>query len=279
MSSANTRIWRWIALASVVTNVAFNYLSQSVLPIGEPSPVLTARYDPLFMPASYAFSIWGLIYAGFTAYAVYALMPSQREVSLHDRLSRPLTVANLLASLWIVAFQVNFVGTSLGIMLVLVVVAALLYIRSRDASLIERAYAPSSRLVGVPFSLFHGWISVAALTNMATWFRYIGMEANPPLATGWAVTLLVLAAVIGIGVAFRYRDGVVPAVVSWASFAVFVATEQENVWVAGAGLGMALSSGLAALAYLGRSAVGMYTRQRENARRSLAIVVAGRRTY
>lgn len=276
MRPENTRMWRGIALVSVALNVAFNYLTQSVLPIGEDSRVLTARYDPLFMPAGYAFSIWGLIYACFGAYVIYALMPSQRDVALHDRLSRPLTVANLLASSWIIAFQVNYVGTSLGIMLVLVIVAALLYARSRDASLTERAYAPSSRLVGVPFSLFLGWIGVAAFANMATWFRYIGMQANPPLATGWAVTLLVLAAVLGIGIAFRYRDGVVPAVVSWASYAVFVATEPENVWVAGAGLGMALSTGLAALAYLGRSGVGMYQRSRENARRSVALVVARR---
>jgi hypothetical protein len=279
MSSRTTRVWRWIALGSVVANVAFNYLSQSVLPIGEDSRVLTDRYDPLFMPATYAFSIWGLIYAGFTAYAVYALMPSQRAVKLHDCLSRPLTVANLLASTWIILFQVNYVGSSMFAMMAIVAMAAVLYGRSRDASLNERAYAPSSRLVGVPFSLFLGWIGVAFIANMATWFRYIGMEANPPLATGWAATLLVLAAAFGIGMAVRYRDGVVPGVVSWAAFAVFVEAHGENVWVSGFALGMGIATGLAAVGYLLRSAAAMFERHKENERRSVALVVTHRRPY
>lgn len=278
MTRGHTRAWRWIALAAVVANVAFNYLSMTVLRFGVHPATLTDRYGPLFHLAPYAFSIWGLIYGGFVAYAVYALYPWQREVTLHDRLSIPLTVANLLASAWIVAFQNNFVGSSMVIMLMIVGTAIVLYVRSRDASLTARSYAPTSRLVGAPFSLFLGWISVAAIANTALYVKYIGLDANQPLAALWAASLLVVAFLIGLGVASRYRDFIVPAVVSWASFAVWAATRNESGTVMVFAFVVGVASGLVSLFYLVRSSIAAYHRHREDERRSVAIVLLGRST-
>jgi hypothetical protein len=72
---------------------------------------------------------------------------------------------------------------------------------------------------------------------------------------------------------------VVPGVVSWAAFAVFVEAHGENVWVSGFALGMGIATGLAAVGYLLRSAAAMYERHKENERRSVALVVTHRRPY
>ena len=52
---------------ALVATVVINYLSNTGVFNGETMATISAKYQNLFTPAGYAFSIWGLIYLGSSA--------------------------------------------------------------------------------------------------------------------------------------------------------------------------------------------------------------------
>ena len=61
-------------LATIGVNTAATLLPLNDLTTGE----LADRFDVFFVPASYVFSIWSVIYLLFLVYAVWQLLPAQR---------------------------------------------------------------------------------------------------------------------------------------------------------------------------------------------------------
>ena len=62
-------------LATIVVNALAN-----ALPInGQNTGQISDRFHVYFVPAGYVFSIWGLIYLGLIAFAIFQALPSQRE--------------------------------------------------------------------------------------------------------------------------------------------------------------------------------------------------------
>ena len=62
-------------LATIVVNGLANTLPINGLTTGE----ISDQFEVYFVPAGYVFSIWGLIYLGLLAYAVYQVLPAQKE--------------------------------------------------------------------------------------------------------------------------------------------------------------------------------------------------------
>ena len=63
------------AFATIIFNILANALPLNGLNTGE----LSDRFQIFFVPAGYVFSIWGLIYLGIIAYAIYQVLPAQKE--------------------------------------------------------------------------------------------------------------------------------------------------------------------------------------------------------
>ena len=64
-------------VAAFGTNVAANLAPIKGLNIGEISNTLFK--DVLITPANYAFAIWGVIYLGLFSFAIYQVLPNQRQ--------------------------------------------------------------------------------------------------------------------------------------------------------------------------------------------------------
>ena len=62
-------------LATIVVNGLANALPINGLNTGQ----ISDRFQVYFVPAGYVFSIWGLIYLGLIAFAIFQALPSQRE--------------------------------------------------------------------------------------------------------------------------------------------------------------------------------------------------------
>lgn len=234
------RAWRWLALVVVAASAAFSCLLQATEHVGDDLHIVARRYDNLFQPAPYAFAIWGVIYVAFLLYALYALVPSQRHVTVHDRLSVPLVVANVLGTFWIVAFRYAHLGAAMLFMTALVLNAIPLYARSRAASLMFRPYERVSCCTGIPFSIYLGFLSVAAFANLAIYMQSIGVLDAVLGETTWAVLVLVLVCVLGLALAFRFTDGVLAAVISWASFALWLDARAESQIVSAVAFGVGI---------------------------------------
>src|SRR5512137_1573723 len=72
-------IFRQIAVVlTVLATIVVNALA-NILPInGQNTGEISDRFKVYFVPAGYVFSIWGLIYLGLIAMAIYQALPSQR---------------------------------------------------------------------------------------------------------------------------------------------------------------------------------------------------------
>lgn len=209
--------WRLIALVSVFANVIFNYASMSLFSLPSIEDV-SHRYSSLIMPHDYAFSIWGLIYLSFMVYAVVQAQPSRSEDPLYRVLARPFAIVNILASVWIVAFRMQLMWLSVGIILLMLAISIFMLVLSRDAVLRDEY----SNWVSVPFSLLAGWLSVATITNVAALFVYMGWTGSIMTQVIVAMSMIIIAGLIGIYVCARCKDFIFPMVIAWACIAIAV---------------------------------------------------------
>ncbi len=235
------RRWRWLALIAVISNVAFNYVSQR-LPIGEGSiESISAKYASLFTPAGYAFAIWGLIYLVTVAYAVHQLVPSQRNNYAHDRLVKPLIVLNVLAAAWVVVFRFELIAISVAVITLALATSVLMFVRTTSSV----ARHELSKWTLLPASLWFGWLSVATIANGSSWA--VAMDWTDTIPQQWTLAMIGIATLLGLGIGYRYRNWIYPLVIAWATVAIWVARREDEQLVASA----ALASAVVMLAWSG----------------------------
>lgn len=187
-------------------------------------------------PASTAFSIWSVIYAGLAGYAVWQLLPGKRADERHRRL-RPWAAASaVLNALWLGVTQAGWLGLSVVVMLALlaVLIRILLVLHATP-----RGGWVETVLVDGTFGLYLGWVSVATAANITSWLAASGADGF----SGWVwVTvgvLVVLAAVFG-ALAGATRGRLAPALAAaWGTAWIAVARSTGQfesdvlVWTAG----------------------------------------------
>ncbi len=236
-----TRALRWLTALVVTLNVAFNYVSERVLP-GDPTRTISERYETAFTPAPYTFAVWGLIYGSFLVYAVVQLLPSQRAASFYDRMSLPLLAANVLAAVWLCAFRAEQIGLSVVVILGMLGIAAWMFFEAHAAV----ATKEMGLWVTAPFSSFFAWLMVATLADAGSRSVYVGGAGSPAAQPANAVMLIALAIGACIFVATSARDFVVPAILGWAMIGIAVARMDEPVVSGAAWLGLVFCAGFAA---------------------------------
>jgi hypothetical protein len=216
--------WRWLAALAIIANIALNYYA-NVHPFnGQTMGQVSAKYPTPFTPLAYAFGIWGLIFLTLTAYAVWQLLPAQRHLHLPDAVARPLLVANMATAAWVVLFAYEMIPASVLTMVVILLALVRGYSRVRRAVLIAAVPA----WVSIPFALFMGWITVAAVINFTIGLATAGVQVPGNLLP--LVVYLLLAVVIGLGlaIAWGFSERVFPLVVAWALVGIWAARLHES---------------------------------------------------
>jgi tryptophan-rich sensory protein len=246
-SGASSRsVLRIVALVVVIANICYPPLHHALS--GMPTEAeISPKYPTLFTPAGYAFAIWGVIYAAFTAYAVYALLPSQRGNAAHDRIAPAFIAYNLLGITWITVFRAEWLVASVVVIVAMLAAGIVMYLRASQA--IERG-----ELAGgwrAPFSLYLGWISVATIANTAVVLVANGWRGGRWDETSWTLVMIGVAVMLGLIIGHRRRDFVYPAVIAWASLAIYVARRGDHPDVAAA----AWLAGIVLLGWCGLLAV------------------------
>lgn len=230
---SHERRWRWMALIVAVANIAFSYLPQRVQ-FGEDSIArISARYESLFTPADYAFSIWAVIYLTTLVYAIHQLLRSQRTAYTHDLLVRPLIVLNLLGMAWLAVFQYGLMTLSVLVISAMLAASLLLFVRTTAA--VSRHEI--SRWILLPATLWFAWLSVAVIANVSLWLVAMGWIVDIQLP--WTLAMLAIVALLGLGIGYRYRNGIYPLVMAWAAAGIAVARHTDERTVAMAALASA----------------------------------------
>jgi hypothetical protein len=216
-------LWRWLTALTIVGAVLVNVYSTIRPFAGQSQAVVSAKYPTLLTPAGYAFSIWGVIFLGLIGYAVWQLLPAARQLSLPDALAKPLILACLGIAAWVVVFAHELILPSAGVMLL--ILGSLIVAYGRTRRRIFAGAAPA--LAGVPFSLFLGWISVAAVINFTIALRQLGWQPAEGAAVTLSLGLIVVIVGLGLLISRVFRDMVFPLVVAWALVWVWVARLRE----------------------------------------------------
>ena len=206
----------------IIAVIAVNALAV-VLPLnGRSTKAISDSFIALFVPAGYVFSIWGLIYIGLVAFGVYQLLPSQRSNPRIRATDGWFALSSIANCAWIFSWHYGMYWLSLGLMVVLLVSLLVIYTRIHARSGMAAPSFATRLLVRLPFSIYLGWISVATIANASDVFSWAGFTGCGIPDTTWVVALSVVAALLSVGLSFRFRDTGYAAVTVWALIGIIV---------------------------------------------------------
>lgn len=195
--------------------VFVNFLANSLPINGRSTGDISDAYPNLFAPAGITFSIWGLIYLFLAAYLVYQFF-LLRKGRVRDLLIRKINILFIATSianiLWIFAWHYDFIGLSVFIMLALLI----FLIKIADILNKEKMSSIENLFILAPFSLYFGWITVAAIANFTVFLVSINWDGFGISSYLWTSLILFTGMVIGILRTLKDNNPVYGAVLIWA---------------------------------------------------------------
>jgi tryptophan-rich sensory protein len=246
----NDKLRQFLVVFGIVSLIVMNYLSNTGVFGGQTNGDVSNKYHTLVTPAGYAFSIWGIIFLGLLAYAVYQALPSQRENPRFRAAGWWVVLNAFCNAIWSPLFNNEQIG--LALLVILVMLFTLVIIEQRllarphvsvvapdlDATLPESAATPTETwLARIPFSIYFGWLTVATILNVAVYLKATEFSLMGLSEPTWAMAVLVVGLVVGAFVFNRYRSVAYILVFAWAYIAI--AVEQQGYGqiqvIAGAG--------------------------------------------
>jgi len=214
--------WHFINLTALVVCVVLNYIAVA-LPVGKYTvKEISQKYYTLVTPAGYAFSIWSIIYfllLLYTALAVLNAIAGREKNRDADRVAPIFFLSCVLNPIWLFAAHNGFFGISLIIMILLYASVAYIYFMLRINY--HHRLTAETFIIKAPFSVYLGWLSVAAVANAAVYL--VSTRAKPlvyhPL---FMMVALLFAAILALVFAVLKNDYFFAAAVAWGLLGIYV---------------------------------------------------------
>jgi uncharacterized membrane protein (UPF0136 family) len=154
------------------------------------------KYDTLFAPAGYAFIIWSLIFLlciGFVAYQ-WILLNSGDPRQYIKRTGIWFAISNIANSLWLYCWINELIGWSVILILLLLLSLCVLVVRLR----LELDDEPVLTIFFVwwPIVFYLGWIMVATIACIASWFVYKGWRGGTIGEDIWTIIMIIIAGIL-----------------------------------------------------------------------------------
>jgi len=197
-------------LLTLIVNGLANALPINGLNTGQ----ISDRFQVYFVPAGYVFSIWGVIYIGLIAFAIFQALPAQRENPRLRATGWWIALGGLANSVWI--FLWHYLQFPLTLIAMLVLLATLIITYLRLGTGRTKVSAEETWAVRVPFSIYLGWITVATAANVTSLLDYLKWDGFGIAAEIWMGIVLAAVLVIATLMAFTRRDVAYALVLLWA---------------------------------------------------------------
>lgn len=220
-----------VVVIAVLATIAINGLANALPLNGLNTGEISDRFQVYFVPAGYVFSIWGLIYLGLLAYAIYQALPAQRENPRLQKTGWLFVLSSVANIAWLFLWHYEVFTLTIFAMLALLVCLILIYLQLG----IGRMEMSSGEkwFVRVPFSIYLGWITVATIANMTSLLDYLNWGGWGLSDQLWAVIMLLTGAGVATAVYITRRDFAYMLVILWA-FAGIAARHKDIALVANA---------------------------------------------
>ncbi|NIJ54789.1 tryptophan-rich sensory protein [Dyadobacter arcticus] len=226
---------------ALVITIIMNYVSNTGVFNGATMASVSDSYHNLFTPAGYAFSIWGIIYIGLIAFVIHqskGLFYAGKTPALVDTIGWTFVVSCVANCLWIVAWLYDYTGTSVLIMIVLLLCLIRIVLRTRME--FDFLTLKQIALEWWPFAIYFGWIIVAFVANVAAYLTKIKWDGFGIPAPNWAIIMIGIASLINILLIWlrNLRESAMVGV--WALVSIAVANWDVEKLVAYAAISAAI---------------------------------------
>ena len=235
----NDKLRQFFVVFSILLLIVINYLSNVGAFGGQTNGDVSRKYQTLVTPAGYAFSIWGIIFLGLLAFAIYQALPSQRTNQRFRAVGWWVVLNAVCNAIWSPLFNNERIG--LALVVILVMLFSLVIIEQRllakphmplistdqGTTLPESSASPKETwLARIPFSIYFGWLTVATILNVAVFLKATDFSLMGFDESTWAIVILIVGLLVGTIVFNRYRSVAYILVFVWAYVAI--AVEQRD---------------------------------------------------
>lgn len=207
-------------LVMITTNVLANALPLNGRRTGE----VSGAYQNLFTPTGLTFSIWSVIYLLLGLHVLYQLglfrgaQPEGERTALLNRIGLLFSMSSVANTAWVFAWHYGLIPLSAVLIVVILVCLILIANSVRAANLSGR----ERWFVGVPFSVYFGWTTVASIANITVLLVYLNWDGFGLADATWATVIVVVAMAIGAATALRNRDLAYGLVLIWAFTGILI---------------------------------------------------------
>lgn len=208
---------RALVVVTYLAMVAMNFLANALPLNGRRTGEVSNEYQNLFTPAGLTFSIWSVIYLLLGAHVLYQLglfhgSPGRDRVPLLNPVGVLFSVSSVANAAWVFAWHYGMIPLSVVLIGVILVCLILITNNLRSAKLTVR----ERWFVGVPFSVYFGWTTVATVANITVLLVSLDWDGFGMADWTWAVIIVVIAMVIGTITTLRNQDVAYGLVLIWA---------------------------------------------------------------
>lgn len=197
-------------LATLIVNILANALPLNGLNTGQ----ISDRFKVYFVPAGYVFAIWGVIYLGLIAYAIFQALPSQRSNPRMRSTGWWVALGGVANSVWI--FLWHYQQFPLTLVAMLLLLATLILTYQRLGIGLTTVSSGEKWAVRLLFSIYLGWITVATVANVTSLLDYLKWDGFGLAPEIWMSIVLAAVLVIAVLMNFTRRDVAYTLVILWA---------------------------------------------------------------
>ena len=199
---------------TILATIAVNILADALPINGLGTGQISDRFQVYFVPAGYVFAIWGLIYLGLIAFAIFQALPSQRENPRLRSTGWWISLGGLANIAWIFLWHYEMFALTVIAMLVLLGTLIVTYLRLGNGRIkVPPAERYSAHLT---FSIYLGWITVATVANITSLLDYLNWNGFGIAPEIWMGIVLAAVLVIAVLMNFTRRDIAYAGVILWA---------------------------------------------------------------
>lgn len=213
-------------IVAFVAMVLVNGLADLVPINGKTTGEISDEYPNLFVPASFTFLIWAIIYGLLLLFCIYQgrtlfesekKFPGERELIV-DRIGNRFILSCLLNILWIFAW--HYYATFASVLIMLALLATLISIYQKIQSFNHTQQ--DKWFVYVPFSVYLGWISVATIANVTAYLTKMHWNGWGLSPTVWAWIMISVAIVLGLLMLIKKKNIFFALVIVWALTGIMI---------------------------------------------------------
>ena len=219
---------RILVSVTFVAMIVVNALANTLPINGRQTGEVSDAYGNLFAPAGITFAIWGVIYLLLALHVLYQLglfhEADRRNATLLERVGLLFAASSVVNTVWIFAWHYDVIWLSAVLLVSMLVLLILITWAIRAETLTKR----EKLLVRLPFSVYFGWITVAAVANITAWLVSIGWNGFGLADSVWAVAIIAVAATIGTVTMLWNRDVAYGMVFLWAFLGILIKHTSET---------------------------------------------------